>query len=122
MSNAEESDTVEKFYVYRSLHSDESWGALLMSGDMSKLPNITFGMKIFATNEKNAIAKAKAIYDRLHTYDSDRRNIREFAAAALRCFSGKMGATAAANKAISYAVKTNERYKKYFEGLGENDE
>jgi len=121
MNDLEGSSALEKFYVYRSLHSDESWGAVLVSGEISKLPNIAFGMKVFAFNEKEAIGKAKQIYDRLHVYDNDKRNIREFAIGALRYFS-KMGPTAAANKAMAYAIKMNDRYKKHFEKLTKEEE
>jgi len=106
---------LEKFYVYRSLHSDESWGVVLVSGEMHKLPNITFGMKVFEVNEKAAIAKAKKIYDRIHLYDNDKRNVREFVAAYI--YKGYK-----AKAALRKAIEMNEEYKEHFKGLEENDE
>jgi len=77
---------LEKFYVYRSLNNDETWGAVTLHNYLSILPNVDFGMRIFAKNEKEAIGKAKATYDKIHVYDSDKENIRRFAAAALKHF------------------------------------
>lgn len=110
---------VEKFYVYRSLHNDESWGAIIMVGEMPHgLPNIDFGMRIFARNEKEAIAKGKLNYDKIHTYDSDKENIRRFAASALKTFTERgEDSELAAKNAIKYAVQLNKEYNEYFRSL-----
>lgn len=112
---------VERFYVYRSLHRDESWGAIIMSGGMPHgLPNIDFGMKIYARNEKEAIAKGKLNYDKIHTYDSDKENIRRFAAAALKhCMKKYESKGTAASKAMEYAVLINAEFNEHFRQLEE---
>ena len=110
-----EVSTLEGFYVFRSLHSDESWGALIIGSSMpSKLPNIDFGMKVYATNEKEAIGNAKTIYDRIHAYDSDKENIRRFAAAALKYFIQDCSEQIAAEKSMKYAVALLDEYNKHF--------
>jgi hypothetical protein len=111
------SQTLEKFYVYRSLHNDESWGTVLLSSIVSKLPNISFGMKIYEKNEKAAIAKAKEVYSKLHMYDNDKKNIREFVTSILHYFLD-MDPVAAASKAMTYAIEMNSKYKEYFRNLG----
>lgn len=75
---------LEAFYVYRSLHSDESWGAILSTASAKELPNVDFGMTVYATNEKRAIARARDIYEKIHKFDSARDNIRRFAAATVK--------------------------------------
>jgi len=117
----EGSNALEKFYVYRSLHSDESWGAILADSSIQKLPNIAFGMKVFALNEKEAIGKAKRMYDRIHMYDNDKRNVREFAAAIFECFAEHDGDTAA-DMTLQYAIELNKKFKQHFERLEEENE
>ena len=77
-----DASALEHYYVYRSLHSDESWGAVLSISSTGKLPNLDFGMHIYARNEKEAIGRARDIYERVHKLDSSRDNIKRFAAAA----------------------------------------
>lgn len=76
--------TLETFYVYRSLHSDESWGAVLGGQSAESLPNIDFGMTVYAKNEKQAIARGRDLYEKIHKFDSDRDNVRRFAAAIVK--------------------------------------
>ena len=81
----EQSDPdLESFYAYRSLLSDESWGAILSECHVSRLSNIDFGMRVYAKNEKEAISKARRIYDEIHKHDIDKENLRRFAASALK--------------------------------------
>lgn len=115
--------SLEKFYVYRSLNNNESWGAVVIGYDsLDKIPNIDFGMRIFAINEKQAIAKAKSTYDKIHAYDSDKENIRRFAAAALKSLvKADLKPDQAAAQAIVYAVQTNNKYNSYFEKRKKQD-
>lgn len=114
---------LERFYVYRSLHRDESWGALIIGNSLSeRLPNIDFGMRVFATNEKEAIGKAKIIYDRIHAYDSDKENMRRFVAASLKHFIQNNSAEVAAEKAVEYAVATLDKYNNYFNKVEKNED
>jgi hypothetical protein len=115
---------LEKFYVYRSISRSESWGAVIFGGE-SKLPNIDFGMKVFAVNEKEAIAKAKEAYDKIHAYDSDKENVRRFAAAALKAIvqnDTSINEEIAATKAMVYATALNVEYTKYFSALDDSPE
>ena len=116
----DEHDNLEKFYVYRSLHSDESWGAVLLPGDICRLPNIAFGMKVYAISEKEAISKAKQTYDKIHIYDNDKKNIREFVKELL--VSAPAVYTDNLNEIMSCAVEMNEIFKKHFKELEQNNE
>jgi hypothetical protein len=113
---------LEKFYVYKSLHSDNSWGAIVLVSALEKLPNISFGMKVFAKNEIEAIRKAKDTYDRIHGLDVDKDNIRKFVSASLKallaCNPHEAPQTMAL-KALEYAVAMNEQFKKHFEEINE---
>ena len=73
----------EVYYVYKSLHSDESWGAILNSRAATNLPNIRFGMRIIAPNEKAAIARGRKVYDELAKTENKKRNIKDFAVATI---------------------------------------
>jgi len=73
----------ESFYVYRSLHSDESWGAVLLGSSTKNLPNIDFGMRVFAQNEKEAIARALKLFEKYHRFDTSKKNVKEFMTAAI---------------------------------------
>lgn len=119
--------TLESFYVYRSLHSDESWGAALGCATISSLPNIDFGMMVFAENEKQAIARARDLYERIHHLDSDRNNVREFAKEALnsvvRSKLRKGGEIEGKEKEIAkstmkVAVEMNNEFKGHFDAVG----
>lgn len=117
--------SLEKFYVYRSLQNDESWGALLLGSRLAeKLPNLDFGMRIFASNSKEAISKAKVIYDRIHVYDSDKENIRRFAAAALKSCISRFNddAPRIAKESMKYAIALLEEYNKHFNKLETENE
>lgn len=114
---------LETFYVYRSLHSDESWGAVLASSNICKLPNIDFGMVVYATNKKQAISRARDLYERIHASDSDRKNVREFATCVLGAVSRAMLKNGGSfdgkeekitRSALSIAVKMNEVFNEYF--------
>jgi len=121
---------LETFYVYRSLHSDESWNAVLADSSLRKLPNIDFGMRVFAINEKEAIARAKDLYEKIHAYDSDKENIRRFAAAALKStvtyhIGNKLNdedIKKLSALTMRLAVELNKEYNKYFESKKEATE
>ena len=109
---------VDKFYVFRRLNIDESWGAVLIDGgSVTKIPNIDFGMRIFARNEKEAIAKGKFNYDKIHIHDSDKESVRRFAASALRRLIDQCSPCEAATKSMEYAVEMNKEFNKHFEML-----
>lgn len=113
---------LEYFYVYRSLHSDESWGALLGCSAAGNLPNIDFGMIVYATNEKRAIARARDLYEKVHKYDSDKDNLRRFTCSALKAAveAGK-SPEEAATSSMKYAKRMNEVFRKHFEETKDND-
>ncbi|MHA2280149.1 MAG: hypothetical protein ACXAC5_04645 [Promethearchaeota archaeon] len=127
-------EPLETFYVYRSLHSDESWGAVLADADIRKLPNIDFGMRVYAINEKGAIARARYLYEKIHAYDSDKENVRRFVAAALKTTSahyiGKGPLSEVSDAQIrelskiatKMAIMANEEYNNYFEQLQKEKE
>ena len=114
---------LEKFYVYRSLNNDESWGAVVLSSSLSKIPNIDFGMKIFARNETEAISRAKNEYDKIHKYDSDKENIRRFCSAALRALivSGITDAVEISKLSLKYALEMNRVYSEYFKEIDDRN-
>jgi hypothetical protein len=106
---------LETFFVYRSLHSDESWGTVLGDASISNLPNADFVMKVFANNEKEAISKARKLYDKIHHYDSDKDNVRRFACAALKAMVSKHSdVEQAAMAAMRYAIEMNDEFTKHF--------
>lgn len=112
---------IEKFYVYRELGDESKWGALILGDNLAdRLPSLAFGMRVFAKNEKEAISKAKEVYDRAHAFDSDKENIRRFASSALKGYIEVYGAHGKdgeiADRSMSLAVKMNERYNEYFKG------
>lgn len=121
---------LETFYVYRSLHSDESWGALLADAPIYKLPNIAFGMMVHAENQKQAISRARDLYERIHANDSDKKNIREFSTCVLGAVSRAMLKNGGSfdgkeekitRSALKIAVKMNEIFNEHFldiEGKG----
>lgn len=114
----DEDFALEKFYVYRSLNNDETWGAVILTNNLSILPNVDFGMRVFAKNEKEAIGKAKATYDKIHVYDSDKENVRRFAAAALKYFIAEnKDAEVVATNVMKYAVAMLNEYNQYFNEL-----
>jgi hypothetical protein len=127
-------EPLETFYVYRSLHSDESWGAVLACGSIRKLRNIDFGMRVYAVNEKDAITRARYLYEKIHAYDSDKENVRRFAAAALKSTSAHYIGKGPLNKVsdeeirelakitMKMAVETNEEYNRHFERLQKEKE
>lgn len=120
---------LETFYVYRTLHSDESWAAILGCCSVSALPNIDFGMMVFAANEKEAIARGRELYEKIHKWDSDRDNVRRFAAAALKSVTahyiqrspnerpGGGELDALAKITMDMAIAMNKEYKSHFERL-----
>lgn len=128
---------LEAFYVYRSLHSDESWGAVIV-GDHCKLPNCDFLMKVFDTGERRAIARARKIYEQVHKFDTKRDNVKRFAAAALKSTSANMvkridmhnapedvkedWTKTAASVAMKFAIALEEEYESYFKKLELEDE
>ncbi len=113
---------LEKFYVYRSLNNDESWGTVLLDGSLTKLPNVSFGMRIFAINETEAIARAKKEYDKIHAYDSDKENVRRFAAAALKqVMKHEMNASVVAKKVMKYSLNLLKEYNEHFKRI-ENEQ
>lgn len=123
------SSCFENFYVYRSLHSDESWGAIIV-GSHSSIPNCDFLIKVEATNEREAITKGKTLYDKIHKFDSVKSNVKYFAGAALKsvvsavCDSPKALAEIH-NDTVSHITRTsmrlaiamNREYEQYFESI-----
>lgn len=119
---------IEKFYVYRTLGPDNTWGAIILGDRMAeRLPNLSFGMKIFAQNEKLAVAKAKEVYDKIHAYDSDKENVRRFISSVLKSLLSHApnadynDTQAIAEKALKIAVQCNDEYNKYFEELEKSE-
>lgn len=121
-----DSNSLETFYVYRSLHSDESWGATLGCASVTSLPNIDFGMMIYAKNKKEAIARARDLYERIHYLDTDRNNVREFAKEAFNSvvrsklkkgeeIEGKEKEIA--RSTMRAAVEMNDEFKRHFENI-----
>jgi len=122
---------LEKFYAYKSLHSDESWGAMLAIAGLYKLPNVSFGMMVYAINEKEAISKARVLYERIHKWDSDKDNVRRFVTAALnemlQTYKEKHPDMPLdqweyhliGDMAVRSAVETNQSFVKHFDKLEE---
>ena len=128
-----DSNELETFYVYKSLHSDESWGTVMGECPANRLPNICFGMKVYAKNEKHAIARARDKYEQLHACDSDKNNIKRFACAGfgenIRSADGDISSLGlksetAALRTLAYARKLNDKYKELCKELDRevNDE
>lgn len=118
---------LEKFYVYRSLHTDNSWGVVVFGSDVCRLPNVSFGMKVFARNEIEAIGKAKEAYDKIHGLDIQKENMRKFASAALRALISSVNdelnsIDGISELALQYAAKMNEKYIDYFSKLEDKRE
>lgn len=110
-----EDTELDKFYVFRNLFNNESWGAKVIGSEtLSSLPNIDFGMKVFARNEKEAIAKAKLIYDRIHAMDGDKENIRRFFAARLQTFDIERDLV---TKALKDAIEANKQFNDYLKEI-----
>lgn len=130
-----EDKNLETFYVYRTLNEDdESWGAILGIKAAMSLPNIDFGMTVYAINEKAAISRGRVLYDRVHQRDSDKDNIRRFAASALKVTSKGLqdyterGVCPDRNQidimamiTMEMAVSLNDEYKKHFVKLDNED-
>ena len=106
---------LEKFYVYRGLNNDESWGTVVLDGDLRRLPNVSFGMRVFAINETEAITRAKKEYDKVHAHDSDKENIRRFAAAALKSVIGT--GDHVVKRTMEYAIDLNDKYIEHFKRI-----
>lgn len=107
---------LETFYVYRSLHSDESWGAILGCASVNSVPNVDFGMLIYARNERSAILRGRELYEKIHKNDSDKDNIRRFVYSALRqAMEEGLDPGPAAEKAMEYAIELNNKFKQHFE-------
>jgi len=81
------------------------------------LPNVSFGMRIFAINETEAIARAKKEYDKIHAYDSDKENVRRFAAAALKTLIEIVPTADVVEKTMKYAVDLNDKYTEHFKRI-----
>jgi len=118
-------DALDKFYVYRTLLDNETWGAILVTSNVSNLPNIDFGMLVFAENEKSAIVRGRELYDKTHKLDNEMNNVMEFAKAALPAaisasVTNSKGAGngdvigKASGISLSYGVKMNELLKWQF--------
>jgi len=84
-------------------------------------------MMVYAMNEKEAIARAKDLYERIHHLDSDRNNIREFAKEALNSvvrsklrngeeIEGKEEDIA--KSTMKVALEMNYEFKRHFEDVG----
>jgi len=111
-------DNLETFFVYRSLSPNESWGTLLGVSPISFLPNADFVMRVFAKNEKEAITRARLLYEAIHKYDSDKDNVRRFACAALKvAVINQADPDTAAEWAMTRAVAMNRTFNKHFAEL-----
>lgn len=108
----------EHFYVFRTLHSDESWGVLLASSSANKLPNISFGMRVYALNEKEAISRAKDIYERIHKYDTYKEDVKMFMLDILVSFDEINNDSI--SKAFKYAILATKKCHEYFRELEDN--
>ena len=121
------SSDLEVFFAYRSLHSDESWGAVLGCAEVSTLPNIDFGITVYARNEKEAVTRARDLYERIHQFDSDRNNVREFAKEAFNSIIDKdynrflNSSKEVTSMAVNAAVEMNDEFKRYFEKVGKRE-
>lgn len=122
---------LETFYVYRSLHSDESWNAILIDSTVRNLPNITYGMRVYAANKKEAIDRARRLYDKLHAHDNDKINIREFMSAALRSMTRYLYSlkevtpekiSEIAKISMNLATESNREYNEYFDSINEDSD
>lgn len=118
---------LEAFFVYRSLHSDESWDATITSAQISSLPNIGFGMRVFAKNKKEAITRGRYLYEKIHKLDSDIDNVKQFMSSIL---SGLIKTNFSQNehevdmlvsKSIDIAIKSNDALKLYFNQEGDDE-
>ena len=122
---------LESFYVYRSLHSDESWGAVLSQATTYKIPNISFGMKVFAKNEREAIIRARNLYERYYGSESSEKMISSFAAEAIGPvvaesvrnvnFNDAMMRNAA-QLILKFSVIMEEEYRKHKEEIRDEQE
>lgn len=123
-------DNLETFYVYRSLHSDESWGATLATSGIKSLPNIDFGMTIYAKNEKEAIYRARTLYERIHQEDSEKSDIKDFTKEAMNALVNAYGQAQGvkgieekiAKSSLILAVEVSNLLKKHFRNTGEDNE
>lgn len=112
--------SVEKFFVFRRINHDETWGAITLDcGDLYRVPNIDFGMKVYAKNEKAAIARGKAEYDKIHAYDNEKESVRRFASSALRAIIvGSAGNTDdlddITEQTMKIAVMLTNKYNEHF--------
>lgn len=81
---------LEKFYVYRKIsYESEAWGAILLGSPTDKLPNINFGMRIFAKNEKEAIDRARRKYDETYDVHNKDKMVKDFANKAMSAILSK---------------------------------
>ena len=119
---------LEKWYVYRSLHSDESWGAMLIDA-REVLPNCDFVMKVYATNEKEAIGRGRDLYEKVHKNDGKKDNIKRLTASTISTVLAKVYENSdgpvlndntihdVAVLAVKLAVKADEEYEKAVKNL-----
>jgi len=124
MNNDEDCD-VEKYYVYKELNTGK-WNAVLSGVSTDFLPTISFGTRIFAFNEKDAIGRAKKTYDEIHAYDSDKDNIRRFAASGFKAVLDKYGPEKYPDNddldlisdiTVGAAIRLNKKYIEHFKEL-----
>lgn len=126
----EEDNDLEKWYVYRSLHSDESWGAVIIDTG-AILPNCDFLMKVFAKNEKEAIARGRNLYEKIHKFDTTIENMRRFLSATVKSTSDALIAEKglgmlaenpneieiATKVAMDLAVSLNNQFEKFIKKI-----
>ena len=122
---------LESFYVYRSLHSDESWGAVLSQSTTCRLPNISFGMKVFAKNERAAIIRARNLYERYYGSESSERMISSFATEAIGPIVAESVRNVnfnetmmrnAAKLVMKFSIVMEEEYRKHTEEVKDEQE
>lgn len=100
----------EKFYVFRRMTGDEKWNAVLLESSLGVLDNIDFGMKIFARNEKEAIARGKAQYDVMHSNDGYKRTILRF----VESYTTKHGTTLTPHEIVHLAINLYNECDSHF--------
>lgn len=105
---------LETFFVYRCIGPDDVWGTIIGSSIINNLPNSDFVVKIFSRNEREAICKAKELYDKIHHHDSDKGNIKQFICYALNIMLTKHSDINTATEAtMKCAVSMNNKFKEY---------
>ena len=110
----------ETFYVYRYIGLHEKWDASLAERFTQELPNISFGMKIFAQNEREAIAKGKLAYDKIQSGYSHRVNVKEFMRSIASSVYTKETLDHTNESILDVSIKLVRDYEQYCEKIKED--